>query len=330
MALLQGVFLGFVLYQRRGEFRKPMFWLFTACVLSVVLFSLGDDDYNLFFETTDWLLFRETLIISFFFLFVRYSSAEREVFNKRDLLFLLPYTLNVCIESLMHWEPLRGNAYLEMASEVVELSFVVMLFYSIYDIWKHKKEKWLQAFAIPFTIIYLIDEITGFFSGSDVVFMSLDSYGFFLLSIMLFYFVIYKLMVDPKQILLKRPEDKYKDSGLSKSAIERIQTELKRLMLEERMFTNQKLSAQALADSIGVPRQHLSEVLNVHMGVRLQDFLNEYRVEEFVRCLKEERYQNLTLLGIANEVGFSSKSSFNATFKKLKGMTPSEYKKGLV
>ena len=79
-----------------------------------------------------------------------------------------------------------------------------------------------------------------------------------------------------------------------------------------------------------MPRQHISEVLNVHMNVSFQDFINEYRVNAFINCLQKEQYAHYTLFGIANEVGFNSKSSFNTTFKKIKGLTPSEFKKTLL
>ena len=100
-------------------------------------------------------------------------------------------------------------------------------------------------------------------------------------------------------------------------------------MTEEKLFKNYKLTANDVAKQLNIPRQHLSEILNVHMKTGFQDFLNQYRVEEFIACLQNETYNNYTLLGIANEVGFSSKSSFNTIFKKLKGMTPSQYKKHL-
>lgn len=80
---------------------------------------------------------------------------------------------------------------------------------------------------------------------------------------------------------------------------------------------------------MGIPRQHLSEVLNIHMKTSFQDYINKCRVEEFAKSLKEEKYKNYTLMGITNEVGFKSKSSFNTTFKKIKGVTPSEFKKQL-
>jgi len=65
------------------------------------------------------------------------------------------------------------------------------------------------------------------------------------------------------------------------------------------------------------------------MDVSFQDFINKYRVEEFIYRLRNGENDHFTLLGIANQVGFNSKSSFNATFKKFKGLTPTDYRKKL-
>ncbi|MDD7888125.1 AraC family transcriptional regulator, partial [Flavivirga sp. 57AJ16] len=84
-----------------------------------------------------------------------------------------------------------------------------------------------------------------------------------------------------------------------------------------------------VAQRMGIPRQYLSEVLNVYLKSNFQDCMNKYRAEEFVACLKDDRFRNYSIMGIANEVGFKSKSSFNTTFKKIYGVTPSEFKKTL-
>jgi len=65
------------------------------------------------------------------------------------------------------------------------------------------------------------------------------------------------------------------------------------------------------------------------MNTNFQDFVNGYRVEAFLERMGDANYSNFSLLGMANEVGFSSKSNFYATFKKHKGVTPTEYRKSL-
>ncbi|MEL6538527.1 MAG: AraC family transcriptional regulator, partial [Bacteroidota bacterium] len=315
-------------FQRRKTYKRLVFWLFMGCILSVILFAVGDDDYNLLIEEANWFLFHETLISTLFFLFVRYYDPGKGEFDKRDLWYLLPYIVGVTIQSLLSSAHFENNLLLGVVATFAEFCLIGMLFYSIYEVLKQKKERWLLAFLVPFTLVYTLDEVSSFWLAPDQSIFSLDSYGVFLIAILLFYFVTYKLIIEPKDILLT-VNTKYQQSNLVKAEAASIQKKLTALMVEEKRFIDPDLSVDRLAEELGISRQQLSEILNVHMGVRFQDLLNQYRVQEFITCLHEDRYQNYTLLGIATEVGFSSKSSFNATFKKLKGVTPSQYRKGI-
>jgi len=57
------------------------------------------------------------------------------------------------------------------------------------------------------------------------------------------------------------------------------------------------------------------------------EFINQYRVNEVKAKITDPAYENLSLLGIAFESGFNTKSAFNRVFKKITGFTPGEYKK---
>ena len=57
--------------------------------------------------------------------------------------------------------------------------------------------------------------------------------------------------------------------------------------------------------------------------------MNEYRVEEVKKRMVDPAYKNLTILAIAYDSGFNSKSSFNTIFKELTGMTPSAYQQSV-
>ncbi|MEM9822572.1 MAG: helix-turn-helix domain-containing protein, partial [Bacteroidota bacterium] len=321
---LQGIFLVFVLYRKRQAYKKPTLWFFIGCLISVMLFAIGDDEYNLIASDTSWFLFHEPLMITFFSLFIRYRQSEESAFKKIDALFFLPYCFFIIFEPLTDY--FTENQIVNILGSLIELSFLGMLLYSIYDILKNQKEKWLLIFILPFTLVFFIDEVAKLTIHYQGSFFHLDSFGIFLTSTLLFYFVSYRLIITPKDIL-PSTHNKYKSSRLSKSKVDSLKKELARLMTEEKLFKNQKLNSDEVAERLGIKKQQLSEVLNVHMGLRFQDLLNQYRVEEFINCLHHEDYKNYKLFGIATEVGFSSKSSFNSTFKKLKGLTPSQYRK---
>lgn len=93
------------------------------------------------------------------------------------------------------------------------------------------------------------------------------------------------------------------------------------------LYLDGDLSLSRLASLTGVNKHHLSEVLNKHAGKNFYEFINDYRIA-FVRerlTVEPER----TILDIAFEAGFTSKSTFNAVFKQFTGQTPSQYRRGL-
>jgi AraC-like DNA-binding protein len=145
----------------------------------------------------------------------------------------------------------------------------------------------------------------------------------------LFYFIAFKLLSKSKEILPKTETSKYKNSNLNPKLIAKYKTDLISSMEKDKLYLNGKLSIHDVSEKLNIPRQYISEVLNEHMDISFQDFINQYRVEEFIIRLKNDQNDHFTLLGIATDVGFNSKSSFNATFKKHKGLTPTEFKKTL-
>ncbi|WP_353959585.1 helix-turn-helix domain-containing protein [Aequorivita aurantiaca] len=70
----------------------------------------------------------------------------------------------------------------------------------------------------------------------------------------------------------------------------------------------------------------LSELLNQQLSTNFYNLINEYRVNEVKQKIKDKEYYKYTLLSIAHDCGFQSKTSFNRVFKQKTGMSPSLYK----
>lgn len=96
-------------------------------------------------------------------------------------------------------------------------------------------------------------------------------------------------------------------------------------MQSEKPFLEPKLSLGQLADKLGVTSNNLSQVINQCEEMNFYDFINAYRVKEFIALASSPENSNMNLLGIAFDAGFNSKSSFNQVFKKNTGKTPREY-----
>ncbi|MDL1892500.1 AraC family transcriptional regulator [Sphingobacteriales bacterium CHB3] len=121
------------------------------------------------------------------------------------------------------------------------------------------------------------------------------------------------------------PREKYQKSGLTEDASEELHTELKRLMTDEALYKNSDLSISDLATKLGVHPNYLSQVINQREKKNFYDFVTAYRIEEFKRLIGLQKNRQFTLLSLAHECGFSSKTAFNRSFKKATGLTPSEY-----
>ncbi|MBO8152881.1 MAG: hypothetical protein DRP92_02185 [Candidatus Neomarinimicrobiota bacterium] len=120
---------------------------------------------------------------------------------------------------------------------------------------------------------------------------------------------------------------KYRKSSLTEKDREQIASKLIELMKSEKPFKNGALTLLDLSGMLKVSPHNLSEVLNQKLGISFYDFINQYRAKEVKEILEIKAEKGKTLLQIAFDCGFNSKSTFNKFFKKCFGMTPSEYRK---
>lgn len=123
------------------------------------------------------------------------------------------------------------------------------------------------------------------------------------------------------------PKTKYSGTFLKESDVEMYVSKLKHYMVTEKPYLNPDISLPELASKLEIPSHHLSRVINEQLGTNFFDFINQYRVEEIKEKIGNPQYENYSLLGIAFDCGFNTKSAFNRVFKKMTGFTPSEYRK---
>lgn len=137
------------------------------------------------------------------------------------------------------------------------------------------------------------------------------------------------VMPVPDEEVITGPEQVRKRQVLSAGQQIAIAAEIRKMMEEEKLFTDPGLTLDSLAAKMKISRNHLSEVLNQHIGKSFYQYINEYRIHQVVnlmnRCKKEQVAPNI--LSLAFEAGFHTKSSFNQYFKKVTGCTPSVYMK---
>ena len=100
-------------------------------------------------------------------------------------------------------------------------------------------------------------------------------------------------------------------------------------MNEKRVYLDPKLTIDSLAENLNTNRTYISKVVNEAFNMNFNNFINSYRVKEAVRILSDKEYHNYTLENIATLAGFNNKTTFNTTFKKYTGITPSFFRDNL-
>lgn len=132
----------------------------------------------------------------------------------------------------------------------------------------------------------------------------------------------------PSLIKLKgSPKENHHLARASDAEIEELKNLLMKVLAQEKPYKRAQLTLQQLAEMLPTSERKLSALLNHYMNTTFYDLINSYRVEEVVNRLKNGDASSFTLLGLAYDSGFSSKTTFNRLFKRQTGYTPSTYKK---
>jgi AraC-like DNA-binding protein len=301
-------------------------------------------------------------------LYARWMTMEKPTFNPRYLWHFFPFIVFLVTSLVFIDEPVMSGTHGFLVVDrfisfriVYAITFVISITaYSMatfVEIHRHQKRlkelvsyssgkitlQWLTGLSITFYAGYVIMFI---FGGVDILvgFLPFDPYeiSFIGLTILTFLFTIFgfhqpsifeEVVREHDPIAEDPPEEngrkKYARSGLKKKDITRYLKLLEDSMEKEKPFKDRELTIFDLSDQLQIPRHFLSEVINEHLGKNFYTLVNEYRIEEVKKRMVDPASAHLTILAIAYDAGFNSKSSFNTIFKQKTGQTPSEFLKSV-
>ncbi|SEB44507.1 AraC-type DNA-binding protein [Tenacibaculum sp. MAR_2009_124] len=180
------------------------------------------------------------------------------------------------------------------------------------------KEQWLLSVLSGNLLIY-IAYIVGYFHLYYVATLTF--------SLVFYGLVVFLLFKKNRNIIFQEVSEKYSSKKIDSGEVAILITRLNDLMFEKKMYKKANLNLKELSKELEVTPHKLSQLLNDNMGKSFSQYINEFKIEEAKKLL--HRNDNLTLEAIGYESGFSSKSNFYATFKKIVGKTPSEFKKSI-
>ncbi|MEP5610958.1 MAG: helix-turn-helix domain-containing protein [Cyclobacteriaceae bacterium] len=361
---LQGVLLSIFFFTRKVGKPTPqvlagLIFLFSVNLLLPALVKQFLQVFPHLLGIGDPMLF---LFGPLLFFYASFLTGNVTAFSKRDLLHLLPFA--ACVMLLSPIYLLGGDEKVELYQRYFEsgipyklyLIWIAASLHNIIYIAAAIKQiqiyrlrikntfsnidrislRWFKLILSGSLVIWLID---GYMLSSvllDFDLGFLESLGHLLgyVSTIFIYYIGYRTLKEPEtssQLILaaysKEENKKYYRSGLSTSKADEYQSALLTFMQEDSPYLNPELTLTDLGQALSAPNNHLSQVLNEKFSQNFFDFINNYRVEEAKQWLSNPAKNQATMLAIAFESGFKSKSTFNAAFKKHTGQTPSEFRK---
>lgn len=127
-------------------------------------------------------------------------------------------------------------------------------------------------------------------------------------------------------ISLKMSPQKYAKSALNESMFEVYEEKLQHFFKDEKVFLDNDMSLEVLAEKMKLSKHHLTQLFNVYIGENFNQYINKYRISYSCELLQGNEGE-MTMEEVAFESGFNSKVSFNRHFKNIMGCTPSDYTK---
>ncbi len=161
--------------------------------------------------------------------------------------------------------------------------------------------------------------------------------GISVLSIIVILYILRKTVIKNRKLRKEQSQDKqfsenklkYQNTKIEEHEINQIKELMLKYYEEQKPYLNTDLKLDDVATAIQCPKIKVSQVLNQFLNTNFADFTNTYRINVFKEKSKEGLAQQYTLSALSKECGFSSRSSFFRSFKKITGQTPLEYLKEL-
>jgi len=327
IAAIQGLFLSVMLFLRRSKVNN----LLAGLILSFSILLL--------FYVTYWSRYLSYLpqevgvvqgVVYLFGPLVYFYIKSSRKDSHFDLRHFVPFALFLIYFVSWNFYPESIRPDIVMGQVIFQnLHLAIYTFLIFQFTWKNKGHfngalklfKWRKKVALAFAgytvsfLTYWVLVWTGLLQLEYDYIISLASSVFI-------YFIGYHGF--QKQEVLKMYENsRYDNTSLSPSASNAILAKVKKSMADELLFLNSDLKLNDLAAHLELSPHHISQVINELEEKNYTDFVNAFRVESAKRLLATTGDK---IIHIAYDCGFNNKSSFNNTFKKFTGLSPSQYR----
>jgi AraC-like DNA-binding protein len=339
----QGVLLSLALVL--SQYKKSIATTFLGCII----FVCGIELLNAWAIPTGyhsrsgafpfWLLGSYWIIPAALWCFIRVNAVSAFKNNRKTVLFFIPAFIEIVTEFYVFYRHritggqvnlMEINAWVIFTEYLpVVLMIVVVYFFGRrvvpYFLAQKVSEK-NAAQYVKLAVLFLLFSIFTILWAAEVFFHT-DTFALSSMVIALFlmaagYIIYFKPdFFSPAAAFKAKPTEDIFGTYNDHIEMQRICF----LFEKEKIHLRPRLSVDDLATELNLPERYVSQLINKSENVNFNQFVNNYRVKEFLERVQDAGNQNKTLLGIAMESGFNSKSTFNQIFKSITGTTPSSY-----
>ena len=354
-AIFITLFVVFILLTKKDKNASDyilLVWLSSAVMALIAFYQIQQKDFS-FPSFIAFSIGLPILQCPSLFLYVKYKTSTKQ-FQLKDSLHYLPTLIITALyfdfyflsyeQKLAVFQNNAKNYHIANTLKLITiyLSGMVYIPLSVYVIYNYRKRmkntfsntdkinfNWLLYLILGISIIWFV---VYFIQDDNVIFSFASLY-----LIWLAYFGTKQVNVfseiKPSEIQLETtalPKKQEKANSIIATKTPNpelflISEKIDKAILREKVFQNPELTLDELAEIVQENPILVSNAINQIKGVTFYDLINESRIAEFLVRVQQPENKNLTLLAIAYDCGFNSKSSFNRNFEKMTGKTPKEY-----
>ncbi|WP_323787033.1 helix-turn-helix transcriptional regulator [Psychroserpens sp.] len=357
-AIFQGLLLGsFILFSKKYNLKSAKF-------LGLMLLMVALSQLQYFIEDLENVSWHEFnliylpfgfLEIPFLYFFIKFYLYPKSNIKKVEWLLFIPAvffmvnTIAFKIVSLITNQTWKTNQFLNESSDLTDsygdyvniLLLLIVLCILFIKIRNYKKRAslinnqqiisefiWLRVFlilllitTIPwlyYTYQYMLDE-NAFYMPMDLI-VSIIIY-------IMGYIGMHKLNILSERKKIRSSKIENYETPNKKTSKNNHISRLEDIVYNNKRYLDSNISLDQLSEELQLSKSHLSRIINAELNTNFSGYINSLRVDEAKKLLLNPEFSKYTLVSIGLESGFNSKTTFNNTFKKFTGQTPSQFRK---
>ncbi len=338
LALLSGVF--------KNKYANFFFGLLTAVITIEILniWGMRVSYHNVDNAFPFWVFGSYLMVPPALWLFVRTNMHPTFQPKAKNLLFFIPALLEIVVELFSYYSNrslgtgyhLMENYFWYVFTEIVPVVTMILVLVLFAKELKKARVRFKKMLGtkkgLPqLSKLYVLFMVFSFLTLFWLLLAVFDVQVFIVIEVILLIFLFslgylghfQPAFFDIPQILkTELMNDRFPQFNDEKE-LEKLRV----LFEEKKLFTKQKLSLKEVAGHLALPERYVSVLINGYHNNSFSAYVNSFRVKDALQRIADPTEQHKTLLGIALESGFNSKSSFNSVFKAVTGKNPSEFLK---